>query len=121
MLARLRGGAAAGELLDASVAEAGKAAFLRAWAKRGETAAELAAARLELNGAAVVAQEMIQEPEYSCGTVTLNGHCAGAIVLRRILRRAVRAAVLDSDPGDLSGAENPEAVEDIRKLVQDLR
>lgn len=50
------------------------------------TAAELAAARLELNGAAFVAQEMIQEPEYSCGTVTLNGHCAGAIVLRRILR-----------------------------------
>ena len=39
----------------------------------------------------------------------------------KILRRAVRAAVLGSDPGDLSGAENPEAVEDIRKLVQDLR
>ena len=29
----------------------------------------------------------------------------------KILRRAVRAAVLDADPGDLSGAENPEAVE----------
>ena len=39
----------------------------------------------------------------------------------KILRRAVRAAVLDSDPGDLSGAENPEAVEQIRRLVKELR
>jgi acetyl-CoA synthetase len=38
----------------------------------------------------------------------------------KILRRAVRAAVLDSDPGDLSGAENPEAVEQIRRLVREL-
>jgi acetyl-CoA synthetase len=38
----------------------------------------------------------------------------------KILRRAVRAAVLDSDPGDLSGAENPEAVEQIRRLVKEL-
>jgi acetyl-CoA synthetase len=38
----------------------------------------------------------------------------------KILRRAVRAAVLDSDPGDLSGAENPEAVEQIRMLVKEL-
>jgi len=29
--------------------------------------------------------------------------------------------VLDSDPGDLSGAENPEAVEQIRKVVKELR
>jgi acetyl-CoA synthetase len=36
----------------------------------------------------------------------------------KILRRAVRAAVLDSDPGDLSGAENPEAVDEIRLLVK---
>jgi anthranilate phosphoribosyltransferase len=35
--------AAAGELLEASVPDAAKAAFLRAWAQRGETAAELAA------------------------------------------------------------------------------
>jgi acetyl-CoA synthetase len=34
----------------------------------------------------------------------------------KILRRAVRAAVLGLDPGDLSGAENPEAIEDIRKV-----
>jgi acetyl-CoA synthetase len=39
----------------------------------------------------------------------------------KILRRAVRAAVLDADPGDLSGAENPGAVEQIRKIVQELR
>ncbi|MFD4972922.1 AMP-binding protein [Streptomyces sp. NPDC058424] len=39
----------------------------------------------------------------------------------KILRRAVRAAVLDSDPGDLSGAENPEAVERIRLQVKDLQ
>ena len=36
----------------------------------------------------------------------------------KILRRAVRAAVLGTDPGDLSGAENPEAVSEIRLLVQ---
>ncbi|MFJ8813003.1 AMP-binding protein [Amycolatopsis thermoflava] len=35
----------------------------------------------------------------------------------KILRRAVRAAVLGTDPGDLSGAENPEAVGEIRALV----
>ncbi|MGH8994565.1 MAG: AMP-binding protein [Acidimicrobiales bacterium] len=39
----------------------------------------------------------------------------------KILRRAIRAAVLDTDPGDLSGAENPQAVEDIRAQVRDLR
>jgi acetyl-CoA synthetase len=39
----------------------------------------------------------------------------------KILRRAVRAAVLDSDPGDLSGAENPEAVEDIRTRLKEVR
>jgi acetyl-CoA synthetase len=33
----------------------------------------------------------------------------------------VRAAVLDSDPGDLSGAENPEAVDEIRVQVKGLR
>jgi acetyl-CoA synthetase len=39
----------------------------------------------------------------------------------KILRRAVRAAVLGSDPGDLSGAENPEAVEEIRLRVKEAR
>ncbi|WP_141013651.1 AMP-binding protein [Nocardioides sambongensis] len=39
----------------------------------------------------------------------------------KILRRAIRAAVLDADPGDLSGAENPQAVEEIRELVKELR
>ena len=36
----------------------------------------------------------------------------------KILRRAVRAAVLETDPGDLSGAENPEAVGEIAALVR---
>ena len=36
----------------------------------------------------------------------------------KILRRAVRAAVLGEDPGDLSGAENPEAVDEIRALIE---
>jgi acetyl-CoA synthetase len=36
----------------------------------------------------------------------------------KILRRAVRAAVLGTDPGDLSGAENPEAVGEIARLVR---
>jgi acetyl-CoA synthetase len=35
----------------------------------------------------------------------------------KILRRAVRAAALNIDPGDLSGAENPDAVELIRSAV----
>ncbi|OIH85183.1 AMP-dependent synthetase [Arthrobacter sp. UCD-GKA] len=38
----------------------------------------------------------------------------------KILRRAVRAAVLGTDPGDLSGAENPEAVGEIRTTVSAL-
>lgn len=39
----------------------------------------------------------------------------------KILRRAIRAAVLDSDPGDLSGAENPQAVDQIRRQVHGAR
>ncbi|WAM12652.1 AMP-binding protein [Rhodococcus sp. JS3073] len=35
----------------------------------------------------------------------------------KILRRAVRAAALGTDPGDLSGAENPEAIDEIRAVV----
>ncbi|MDH6679209.1 acetyl-CoA synthetase [Rhodococcus sp. LBL1] len=35
----------------------------------------------------------------------------------KILRRAVRAAALGIDAGDLSGAENPEAVDEIRAVV----
>jgi acetyl-CoA synthetase len=35
----------------------------------------------------------------------------------KILRRAIRAAVLGTDPGDLSGAENPQAVDQIRAVV----
>jgi len=39
----------------------------------------------------------------------------------KILRRAVRAAVLGTDPGDLSGAENPDVVADIARQVTRLR
>jgi acetyl-CoA synthetase len=39
----------------------------------------------------------------------------------KIMRRAIRAAVLDTDAGDLSGAENPQAVDEIRTVVKDLR
>ncbi|TXI53688.1 MAG: AMP-dependent synthetase, partial [Mycobacterium sp.] len=35
----------------------------------------------------------------------------------KILRRAIRAAALGTDPGDLSGAENPEAIDRIRETV----
>ncbi|MEH0421484.1 AMP-binding protein [Streptomyces sp. B21-083] len=35
----------------------------------------------------------------------------------KILRRAIRAAALGSDPGDLSSAENPEALDGIRDAV----
>ncbi|GGL17082.1 AMP-binding protein [Nocardia jinanensis] len=35
----------------------------------------------------------------------------------KILRRAVRAAAIGTDPGDLSSAENPEAVQTIRDVV----
>ena len=37
----------------------------------------------------------------------------------KIMRRAIRAAALGIDPGDLSGAENPDAVNEIRRLVAD--
>ena len=37
----------------------------------------------------------------------------------KILRRAIRAAALGKDPGDLSGAENPEALDGIRAAVGD--
>jgi carbamoyl-phosphate synthase large subunit len=51
-----------------------------------KTETELEKARAELDDTAFVVQEMIDGPEYTCGTVTVNGHCAGAIVMRRILR-----------------------------------
>jgi acetyl-CoA synthetase len=35
----------------------------------------------------------------------------------KILRRAIRAAAIGADPGDLSGAENPEALDLIRAAV----
>jgi acetyl-CoA synthetase len=37
----------------------------------------------------------------------------------KIMRRAIRAAALGIDPGDLSGAENPDAVAEIRRLVME--
>jgi acetyl-CoA synthetase len=37
----------------------------------------------------------------------------------KIMRRAIRAAALGIDPGDLSGAENPDAVGEIRRTVAD--
>jgi acetyl-CoA synthetase len=37
----------------------------------------------------------------------------------KIMRRAIRSAALGNDPGDLSGAENPDAVGEIRRLVAD--
>jgi len=51
-----------------------------------KTTIDLKKARSELNAADYVAQEMIDGPEYSCGTLTLDGRCLGAITLRRILR-----------------------------------
>ncbi|MEA2240543.1 MAG: acetyl-CoA synthetase, partial [Solirubrobacteraceae bacterium] len=35
----------------------------------------------------------------------------------KILRRAIRAASIGADPGDLSGADNPEALDLIRDAV----
>jgi acetyl-CoA synthetase len=37
----------------------------------------------------------------------------------KVMRRAIRAAALGIDPGDLSGAENPDAVADIRQIVME--
>jgi acetyl-CoA synthetase len=39
----------------------------------------------------------------------------------KVMRRAIRAAALGIDPGDLSGAENPDAVTEIRRLVATSR
>ncbi|MET8427933.1 AMP-binding protein [Nocardia sp. NPDC004860] len=35
----------------------------------------------------------------------------------KIMRRAIRAAALGTDPGDMSGAENPESLDEIRAVV----
>jgi acetyl-CoA synthetase len=35
----------------------------------------------------------------------------------KIVRRAIRAAALGEDPGDLSSVENPDALESIRRAV----
>jgi acetyl-CoA synthetase len=35
----------------------------------------------------------------------------------KLLRRVIRAAIIGEDPGDLSGAENPEAIDQLRDLV----
>ncbi len=40
-----------------------------------------------------------------------------ANVTAKILRRAIRAAAVGADPGDLSGAENPDALDLIRAAV----
>lgn len=40
---------------------------------------------------------------------------------QKIMRRAVRAAALGQDPGDLSGAEDPTALDDIRSAVAPAR
>ena len=37
----------------------------------------------------------------------------------KLLRRVIRAAIIGEDPGDLSGAENPEAIDQLRNLVRD--
>jgi carbamoyl-phosphate synthase large subunit len=50
------------------------------------SATDLAQVRAILDGAAYVAQEMIEGPEYTCGSLTLGARCHGAITLRRILR-----------------------------------
>ncbi|MEU0343552.1 AMP-binding protein [Streptomyces bobili] len=39
----------------------------------------------------------------------------------KVMRRAIRAAAQGADPGDLSGAENPDAVEQIRRHVHGLK
>ncbi len=38
----------------------------------------------------------------------------------KILRRAVRAVATDTDPGDMSSAENPEALDGIRAALATL-
>ena len=50
------------------------------------TPEELSRAQEEVDPAAYVSQEFIEGPEFTCGTVMLNGGCVGVIVMRRILR-----------------------------------
>lgn len=47
---------------------------------------DLARATADLNGLDYVAQEMIDGPEYTCGTLNIDGVCRGAVVSRRVLR-----------------------------------
>jgi acetyl-CoA synthetase len=54
-------------------------------------------------------------------TTVLRVHALPKTRSAKIIRRAVRAAALGTDPGDLSGAENPEAVDAIRAVVNARR
>lgn len=49
--------------------------------------------------------------------VVLRVHALPKTRSAKIIRRAVRAAALGTDPGDLSGAENPDAIDAIRAAV----
>jgi carbamoyl-phosphate synthase large subunit len=60
---------------------------------------ELAHRRNDLDPARYVAQELMEGSEYTCGTVTFDGRCFGAIVMRRTLRDGdTYKAFVDRDP-----------------------
>jgi len=60
-----------------------------------------------------VAQELIVGDEYTCGTVTFDGQCRGAIVMRRILR--------DGDTYKAFVDKNPTLQEFVRQVVETLK
>lgn len=60
-----------------------------------------------------VVQDYIDGPEYTCGTVTLDGHVYGPILMRRILR--------DGDTYKAFPEHRPELAAVVREIVNSLR
>lgn len=60
-----------------------------------------------------IVQEYIEGDEYTCGSVTFNGKCAGVIVMRRILR--------DGDTYKAFVERNPRLESAVREIVETLK
>jgi acetyl-CoA synthetase len=90
------------------------------WVPRSEDGTEIAAETAEQVGAelaALVGRELGKPFTPSrVWRVTALPKTRSA----KIMRRAIRAAALGIDPGDLSGAENPDAFGEIRRIVAHL-
>ncbi|CAN5251620.1 AMP-binding protein [soil metagenome] len=93
--------------------------------KKGEAVWAFWVARGEVADSAVVAERLRRAVATEIGKPFAPSQVVRVNQLpktrsAKIMRRAIRAAVLDADPGDLSGAENPESIDEIRAIVKGL-